>query len=158
MVSIFFPTEAATIPIVLMVYRSDRRGIKPITLVASEAVVTDWLPARGFHHGREWRQRSTNRPKIRLQSDPHITIVMSAAVERNTALMTFSGEPGGPLPIALRSNHGARRCQGFPRCARRLASPLTPTPLRGSRNYGRWAAGGLRSSGVSTRTYQRKRS
>ena len=43
---------------------------QPITTVALEAVVIDWLPARGFRHGPELPGAPTKRPEIRLQSAP----------------------------------------------------------------------------------------
>jgi hypothetical protein len=97
-------------------HRSDRVPVGPARGEAGNSPGLQWplqaigSPGADFHHGQEWRQRSTNRPKIRLQSVPHITIVVSASVERKTALIYLSGDPRGPLPIALRSNHGARRC------------------------------------------------
>ena len=44
----FLPTEAATIPIAMMAYRSDRRGVKPITDVALRGLFRVWHPAREF--------------------------------------------------------------------------------------------------------------
>src|SRR5215510_2341968 len=35
----------------LMMNRSDRRGGKPRTSLTITGRATDWLPARGFHHG-----------------------------------------------------------------------------------------------------------
>lgn len=40
--------EAAPIPIDMMAYRSDRRGVKPIATLALRGRSIDWLLARGF--------------------------------------------------------------------------------------------------------------
>ena len=54
-----------------------------------------------------------------------------------------------PSTIAPSADHGAHRRQGCPRFARRFA-PWTPAPLRGPRNYGRWADGWAPDSGLSS--------
>jgi hypothetical protein len=121
----FLSTQAAPIPIDVMAYRSDRPGVKPVFSLARRGRCKRLAPReRNFHRGQgPLFSAPPNRPKIRLQSVPHITTVVSAAVERKPALINLSGDPGGLLPIALRSNHGARRRQGFPRSARRPKPP-----------------------------------
>lgn len=99
-----------------------------------------------FHHGQKLDSASPNRPKIRLQSVPFVT-TMVAAFKKGNFCFSMPVIRSGPPPIALSLNHGAQRCQGFPRCARRLAPPLTPSARRSSNSYGRSAAGGLMSSG-----------
>jgi hypothetical protein len=48
------PIEAATIPIALMAYRSDRRGVKPITpLALLRSFSAIGSPCAAFHHGPE---------------------------------------------------------------------------------------------------------
>jgi hypothetical protein len=43
---------------------------QPTTMLAFEAAVIDWLPARGFRHDPGSLGTSTTRPEIRLQSAP----------------------------------------------------------------------------------------
>jgi len=80
-------------------------------------------PGADFHHGQKLESASPNRPKIRLQSVPFVT-TMVAAFKKGNLFITTPAIRSGPPPIALPLNHGAHRCQGFPRFARRLAAAL----------------------------------
>ena len=53
----------------VMAHRSDRRGEKPITSLALEAAVIDWLPARDFPSWPGAHRAPHKRPEIRLQSN-----------------------------------------------------------------------------------------
>jgi hypothetical protein len=66
---------------------SGRTGTgKATTTMAHVAVVNDWLPVRGFHHGPEPKGAPIKWPQIRLQSIP-LANSLHAATERQRSAM-----------------------------------------------------------------------
>ena len=65
----------------------------PDTITTSYGRCSDWLPARGFHHGPE-RLRSTKRPEIRLQSDlPQLRTYVAPAAKSGSGTSAKEENP-----------------------------------------------------------------